>query len=52
MMNTENWYYKKIDEGFYGFNVFSLDEVFDKTEIKGLHTPPNFDESNGVNVWD
>lgn len=38
MMNTEDWYHKKIDEGFYGFNVFSLDEVFDETEIKEMHS--------------
>ena len=24
----------------------------EKTEIKGLHTPPTFDVSNGINVWD
>ena len=38
MMNTEEWYQKKIDEGFYGFNVFSLNKVFGEIEIKDMHS--------------
>ena len=41
----------KISVGLHDFEKKKKLE-FEKTEIKGLHTPSNFDVSNGINVWD